>query len=213
MLGRVKEGVSLEQAQSNLNTIAQRLAHNYPKENTGIGIAIADFRELLNRSVQIPLLVLLGAVALLLLITCANLGSILLSRGIQRRPEMAVRLALGAKRSRIIRQLVSETMLIAVIGGALGVLLAFLIPYGQKTHSYTSRGLALVIFEQTTQSLPTSERLVSPTALLSWWREKEQVVLTLMIPFLVVMNFVMMQRPFERTLPEQDQLGEAFLFD
>ena len=126
ILGRVREGVSLEQAQSDLNTIAQRLAHDYPKENTGIGIAIADFRELLNRSMRIPLLVLLGAVALLLLITCANLGSILLARGIQRRREMAVRLALGAKRSRIVRQLVAETMLIAVIGGAFGVLLAFL---------------------------------------------------------------------------------------
>jgi putative ABC transport system permease protein len=125
VIGRVKENVTLQQAESDLDTIAQRLARDYPKENTGIRIAIADFRDLLNRSLRTPLIVLLGSVGLLLLITCANLGSLLLARGVQRRQEMAVRLALGAKRSRIIRQLICETMLIAVIGGAAGVLLGF----------------------------------------------------------------------------------------
>jgi putative ABC transport system permease protein len=127
VIGRVKEDVTLQQAEADLDTIAQRLARDYPKENTGIRIAIADFRELLNRSLRTPLIVLLGSVGLLLLITCANLGSLLLARGVQRRREMAVRLALGAKCSRIIRQLISETMLIAVTGGVFGVLLGYLI--------------------------------------------------------------------------------------
>jgi putative ABC transport system permease protein len=126
VLGRVKEDVSLQQAEADLDTIAQRLARDYPKENPGIRITVADFRELLNRSLRTPLIVLFGAVGLLLLITCANLGSLLLARGVQRRREMAVRLALGAKRSRIIRQLISETMLIAVTGGVFGVLLGYL---------------------------------------------------------------------------------------
>ena len=126
MIGRVKQDVSLQQAEADLNTIAQRLARDYPKENAGIGITITDFRDLLNRSLRTPLIVLLGAVALLLLITCANLGSLLLARGVQRRREMAVRLSLGAKRSRIIRQLISETMLISVTGGGFGVLLGYL---------------------------------------------------------------------------------------
>ena len=126
MLGRVKEGDTLKEAEADLDTIAQRLARDYPKENAGIRVAIADFRDLLNRSMRTPLMVLLGAVGLLLLITCANLGSLLLARGVQRRHEMAVRLALGAKRSRIIRQLISETMLIAIIGGVFGVLLGYL---------------------------------------------------------------------------------------
>jgi predicted permease len=126
MLGRVKEGVTLKEAEADLDTIARRLAGDYPKENAGIRIAIADFRDLLNRSLRTPLMVLLGAVGLLLLITCANLGSLLLARGVQRRREMVVRLALGAKRSRITRQLISETMLIAIIGGVFGVLLGYL---------------------------------------------------------------------------------------
>ena len=126
MLGRVKQGITLKEAEADLDTIAQRIARDYPKENAGIRIAIADFRDVLNRSMRTPLMVLLGAVGLLLLITCANLGSLLLARGVQRRREMAVRLALGAKRSRIIWQLISETMLMAVTGGTFGVLLGYL---------------------------------------------------------------------------------------
>jgi putative ABC transport system permease protein len=111
-------------AKADLETIATRLAHDYPNENAGIGIVVTDFRKLLNDSIRSPLLVLLGAVGLVLLIACANLANLLLARGVQRRREIVVRLALGARRSRIIRQLVSETMLIAVTGGVLGVLLA-----------------------------------------------------------------------------------------
>jgi predicted permease len=124
MLGRVQDDVTLAQAQADLNTIAQRLARDYPNENAGIAVAVTDFRDLLNQFVRTPLLVLLSAVALVLLIACANLANLLLARGIHRRREMVVRLALGARRLRIVRQLVSETMLVAVLGGVGGVLLA-----------------------------------------------------------------------------------------
>ena len=121
MMGRVRNDVSPAAAQLDLNTIAQRLADDYPNENAGIGITVTDFRQLLNNSVRMPLLVLLGAVALILLIACANLANLLLARGVQRQREMMVRIALGARRSRIVRQLVSETSLLAVIGGVCGI--------------------------------------------------------------------------------------------
>jgi predicted permease len=124
MLGRVKDDVTLAQAQADLNTIAQRLARDHPNENAGITASVTEFRDLLNQSMRTPLLVLLSAVALVLLIACANLANLLLARGVQRRREMAVRLALGARRWRVVRQLVSETMLIAVLGGVSGILLA-----------------------------------------------------------------------------------------
>ncbi len=124
MMGRIKNDVRLAAAQADLHTIAQRLARDYPNENAGIAIKIADFRQMLNDPIRMPLLVLLGAVALILLIACANLANLLLARGVQRQREMVVRIALGARRSRIVRQLVSETILLAIIGGALGIALA-----------------------------------------------------------------------------------------
>jgi len=124
MLGRVKQDVTLAQAKADLNTIARTLGHDYPTEDAGIGIVVTDFRQVLNQSVRMPLLVLLGAVALVLLIACANLANLLLARGFQRRGEMALRTALGAKRTRIIRQLISEAIPIALAGGLAGLLLA-----------------------------------------------------------------------------------------
>ena len=124
MLGRVKQNVTLTQAKADLSTIAQRLAHDYPTENSGIGTVLIDFRQALNHAVRTPLLVLLGAVALVLLIACANLANLVLARGLQRRGEMVLRTALGARRTRIIRQLVSEAIPIALVGGLAGLLLA-----------------------------------------------------------------------------------------
>ncbi|HEU5402655.1 MAG TPA: ABC transporter permease [Terriglobales bacterium] len=123
MLGRVKQGVSLAQARADLNTIAQRLGHDYPNENAGIGIVVTDFRQVLNQNVRMPLLVLMAAVALVLLIACANLANLVLARSLQRRSEMAIRTALGARRARIMRQLVSEAIPIAIAGGVGGLLL------------------------------------------------------------------------------------------
>ena len=139
MLGRVQQDVTLAQAKSDLNTIAQRLAHDYPTEDAGIGIVVSDFRQVLNHSVRTPLLVLLGAVALVLLIACANLANLLLARGVQRRGEMVLRTALGALRTRIILQLMSEAIPIALAGGLGGLLLA--------------RGL-LPLLERAARSLP-----------------------------------------------------------
>jgi putative ABC transport system permease protein len=124
LVGRVKQNATLAEAKADLNTIAQRLARDFPTENAGIGIVVTDFRKIVNQSVRTPLLVLLGAVALVLLIACANLANLLLARGLQRRGEMVLRTALGARRTRIIRQLVSEALPVALAGGLGGLLLA-----------------------------------------------------------------------------------------
>ncbi|HWC17902.1 MAG TPA: ABC transporter permease, partial [Terriglobales bacterium] len=126
MVGRIKDNISLEQAQADLNTIAHTLARDYPNANAGIGVAVTEFLDIEQRSVRTPLLVLLGGVAVVLLIACANLSNLLLVRGTSRQRELAVRAALGARRARTVRQLISEAMLIAVLGGAAGVTLAYL---------------------------------------------------------------------------------------
>lgn len=125
MVGRVKHEFTLPQAEADLNTIAQRLARDYPQADANIAVTVTDFRDLNNRFVRTPLLILLVAVGFILLIACANLANLLMARGAQRQREMAVRAALGARRSRTIRQLLSEAMILAVIGGAAGIALAY----------------------------------------------------------------------------------------
>jgi predicted permease len=124
MLGRVERNVTLAQAKADLNPIAQRLARDYPTENAGIGIVVTNFRQILSQTVRMPLLILLTAVALALLIACANLANLVLARGFRRRSEMVIRTALGARRPRIVRQLVWEAIPIALVGGICGLLLA-----------------------------------------------------------------------------------------
>ena len=125
MIGRIKPQVSHGQAEANLNTIARRLAREYPETSANINVAVTELRDMMNRFVRKPLIFLLVAVAVVLLIACANLANLLLSRSTQRQREMAVRAALGARRSRTIRQLFAETMIIAVFGGMAGVALAY----------------------------------------------------------------------------------------
>ena len=125
MVARVKHEFTLVQAEADLNTIAQRLARDYPEANANITVAVTDFRDLTNRFVRKPLLILLVAVGVVLLIACANLANLLLARGAQRQREMAIRAALGAGRSRTIRQLLSEAMILSTIGGAAGLALAY----------------------------------------------------------------------------------------
>lgn len=127
IFGRIKEGVGISQATADLNAIAQRLAREYPKENTGIHVEINRLHELSTRTVRTPLLVLLAAVAMVLLIVCANIANLLLARGAARRREVALRAALGASRGRIVRQFLSESMILACAGGLGGVLLAYLL--------------------------------------------------------------------------------------
>lgn len=127
VFGRIKDGVTRTLATADLNNIAQRLAKDYPNENAGIHVELTGLQELTTENVRTPLLVLLGAVALVLLLVCANIANLLLARGVARQREIELRAALGASVARLIRQVLSESMLLALLGGVGGVLLAFLL--------------------------------------------------------------------------------------
>lgn len=125
MLGSVKQGVSDGEAQAQLSAIAVQLGHDYPKTNAkDTGVKLVPLQREITGNFRLALLVLLGAVGLVLLIVCSNLANLLLSRASARRKEMGIRIALGGSRTRLIRQLLTESMLLAGIGSMLGVALA-----------------------------------------------------------------------------------------
>ena len=127
VVGRLKPGVSPQRAQSELDGIAAVLAREYPKENKEHGIFTISLGEDILGDARKPLLLLLGAVAFVLMISCANVANLLLARGTGRRREFAIRTALGARRGRVLRQLLTEGLLLGIGGGALGLGVAWLI--------------------------------------------------------------------------------------
>jgi predicted permease len=123
-IGRIKPGVTLEQARADMDRVSRDLAAAYPDIDSGRKAHVISLREEMVGDMQPMLLVLLGAVAFVLLISCVNVANLLLARSTSRQQEFAVRIALGAGHQRVIRQLLTESVLLALIGGALGLLLA-----------------------------------------------------------------------------------------
>jgi putative ABC transport system permease protein len=123
-IGRIRQGVSIAQAQSELATIQQRIEKDHPSDYSSSGIRLKPLHQQFAGAAQPVLLLLFGAVGFVMLIVCANVANLMLARTASRKKELALRLALGASRARILKQILTESTLLAVFGGGLGVLLA-----------------------------------------------------------------------------------------
>jgi predicted permease len=124
VIGRLKPEVAVRQAKADLSAISERLEQQYPEDDKGWGATVLPLREQIVGDVRPALLVLLGAVAFVLLIACANVANLVLAKTVSRKKEIAIRTSLGASRATVLRQILAETLLLSLAGGALGLFLA-----------------------------------------------------------------------------------------
>ncbi|HEV3252839.1 MAG TPA: ABC transporter permease [Candidatus Acidoferrales bacterium] len=160
VIARLRPGVTLDEAQAQMSALAERIAREHPDTNTGEGVMLKPLRTQIAGDIRTPLLVLLGAVGFVLLIACVNVANLLLARAASREREVAIRTALGAGRLRLLRQMLTESVLLSLAGGVAGLLLA-----------YWSAGFLLSLFPNnianlsipTVQAIPIDGRVLAFT--------------------------------------------------
>ena len=128
--GRLKPGVTVEQAQADLRRVQAQLAEEYPDTDRDVGVDVVSLKATTVGSVRGSLWLIFGAVSVLLLIACTNIAALLLARAAERQPQFAVRLALGASKASLVRQMLTETAILAVVGAVLGLLVATGVTFG-----------------------------------------------------------------------------------